>query len=64
MNLIDRIAQKAGWVVVGRLRTSGVRKEALNALKRELIDWNMKTGKWREEDERTHIQATPLHGLR
>jgi len=55
MNLIDRIAQKAGWVVVGRLRTSGVRKEALNALKRELIDWNARTGKWVDRRNRPPV---------
>ena len=46
MGLMDYIATKAGWVVVGRLRSSGVRREALNTLKRELRDWDMRKESW------------------
>ena len=43
----DRAVEKLGRLMVGRLRSCEVPCHVLEALKKELRDYNIKTGQWK-----------------
>ena len=44
----DCVAGEMASILAGRLRKSKATSTALSALKRELRDWNIHTGEWKE----------------
>lgn len=44
----DQATRQAAQLIKGRLRSAGVPSWVLEELKRELKDYNMHTGQWRE----------------
>jgi len=48
LRLADKAVKEAANLIRGRLRSSGVSNWVLDELKKELKDYNMHTGKWKE----------------
>lgn len=48
LSLADKFVAQMANMIAGRLRKGGVWGSTLCALKRELADYNMHTGKWKE----------------
>ena len=47
LNKGDYMIRTLASQMIGRLRSSGIRSGLLSALKRELSDYNIKTGEWK-----------------
>lgn len=49
INMADNMVGRMAALIVGRLRKSSVSGSVLKSLKKELQDYNMHTGMWKDE---------------